>query len=259
MIYGMLDSRRLHLAIAVGLGLTCVVNVRSAERQNSSGPDGREFVVRLTPAAPSISTCHVVSFQTGPFGGYGGNFSVSDLDRGALRIRTGVGGQPAATLKIAIWCRGRAMATLNISSLPSSTFEATVTLTPLAEQPMTGHLLPSTDGVSLTGATLHAYYNAPWLCGFFGLPDCMVPQWEVAVERIRMDRTFRLMVPDFAHDPIVLSPAPGWGNLPDGFRLRAERDVAPYDYWLEPDDAAPGTIIPVAARYPELILHPRRH
>jgi len=151
------------------------------------------------------------------------------------------------------------MATLNISSLPSSTFEATVALTPLAEQPMTGHLLPSTDSVRLTGATLRAYYNAPWLCGFFGLPDCMVPQWEVAVERVRADGTFRLMVPDFAHDPIVLSPTPGWRNLRDGFRLRAERDVAPYDYWLEPNDDAPGSIIPVAARYPELILRPRRN
>jgi len=207
------------------------------------------------------SSCHVESFQTGPFGGYGygGDFSVSDLDRGALRIRTGVGGRAAETLKIAVWCRGHAMALLNITSLASSTFEAAVSLTPIPEQPMTGYLLPSTDGVSLAGATLHVYYSAPWLCGFFGLPDCMVPEWEVAVDRIRTDGTFRVMVPGFAHDPIVQAPAPGWTALPDGFRLQADRDVAPYNYWLEPDGAAPGTIIPVAANYPELILRPRRH
>lgn len=246
------------MAIAVGLGLICFVNVRAAGRQPSSGrPDGREFVVRVTPADP-ISTCHVQSFQTGSFGGYG-DFSNAEPDRGAFRIRTGIGGQPAATLKVAIWCRRHAMATLNITSLASSTFEAPVSLAPLAEQPLTGHLLSSTDGVSMAGATLHVYYSAPWLCGFFGLPDCMVPQWEVAVDRIRTDGTFRLMVPDFAHDPIVQAGAPGWTSGPDGFRLRADRDVAPYNYWLDPDGAARGTIIPVAANYPELILRPRPH
>jgi len=256
----MLDSRPLRLAaIAVGLGLTCVVNVRSAGQQQPIGrPAGREFVVRVTPTA-SIRTCHVESFQTGPFGGYGGGFTVSDLDRGALRIRTGVGGQPAATLKIAMWCRGHAMATLTIASLASSAFEATVSLTPLAEQPMSGHLLPSSDGVSMAGATVHVYYSAPWLCGFFELPDCMVPRWEVAGDRVSTDGTFHLMVPDFARDPIAQAPAPGWPSLPDGFSLRADRDVAPYNYWLEPDDATAGMIIPVAARYPELILRPRRH
>jgi len=103
------------------------------------------------------------------------------------------------------------------------------------------------------------YYSAPWLCGFFGLPDCMVPQWEVAVDRVRMDGTFGVMVPDFAHDPIVQAPVPGWTSGPDGFRLRADRVVAPYNYWLEPDGAAIGRIIPVAVSYPELILRPRRH
>ena len=247
-------------AIALGLGLLCAANVHVAGRQLSIGvPDGREFVIHLTPAAASISTCHIESYQAGLFGGYGGSLPITDLDRGAIRIRTGVRGQPATTLKIAMWCRGYAMTTLTIGSLASSTFEATVSLTPLADLPMTGRVLPSADGVSLAGATLRVYYSAPWLCAFFGLPDCMVPQWEIAVDRIGPDDTFRVMVPDFAHDPIAQASAPGWTILPQGFRLRADRDVAPYNYWLELGDPASGATIPVAAGYPELILRPRRH
>jgi len=53
--------------------------------------------------------------------------------------------------------------------------------------------------------------------------------------------------------------AAGWRGGPDGFRVHADRDVAPYNYRLERDGDTFGANIPIAARYPELILRPRRH
>jgi hypothetical protein len=150
------------------------------------------------------------------------------------------------------------MATLTIASLQSSTFEAAVSLTSLAEQPMTGRVLPSPDGASMAGATLRVFYSATWPCAFFGFVDCLVQPWEVAVDRIKDDGTFRVLVPDFAHDPGVQALVSEW-KLRDGFRLRVDRKVAPYNYLLEPDGSSPWTQIPVAATYPELVLRPRRN
>jgi hypothetical protein len=244
------------VAFAVVMG--SAVSSQTPGPRSNGMPDGREFVVHVTPAV-SMSTCHVSSFQTGPFGGIG-RFSVNGPGDGVFGIRTGVGGQPAATLKIAMWCRGYAMATLNIASLPSSTFEAAVSLTPLAGQPMTGRVLPSPDGASMAGGTLRVFYTAPFLCAFFGLPDCGIPQWEVAVGKVDGDGTFRVLVPDFARDPAVKTSEPGWGSgNPGWFNLRVDREVEPHNYWLEPDGASPPTWIPVAATYPELALRPRRH
>jgi len=42
------------------------------------------------------------------------------------------------------------------------------------------------------------------------------------------------------------------------FSLRADRNVAPYDYWLEQKGATFGKVS-VASAYPSLVLRPRRH
>jgi hypothetical protein len=220
-------------------------------------PDGREFMLHVTPAA-ALNACVFNSFQTGAFGGYGSTL-VRNLGGGAFALRTGLGGKPATTLKIAMWCRGYGMALVDVAALESSTFERSISLTPRKELPMAGRLLPSSDGVSLAGATLRVYYNADWLCEFFNLADCMVPTWEVAVDRIADAGTFRVMVPDFAGDPVVAKSPGGTPRAsPGSFSLRADRNAAPYDYWLEREGATSGTVA-VASTYPSLVLRPRRH
>lgn len=219
-------------------------------------PDGREFVLRVSPPAP-MSSCAFQSFQTGSFGGYGG-LPVTDRGSGVFAITTGLRGQPATALKVAVWCRGFAMATIDISTLPSSSFESAVSLTPLPEIPMTGLVQASADDVSLAGASVRVYYTASWLCGFFNLPDCGVPTWEVGRDRIADDGTFRVMVPDFVRDPVAQMSTPGWPRIRGEFRLRAERTSAPFDYWLEQDGSG-GVVVAVAASYANLVLRPRRH
>ena len=245
------------ILFAAALGIHATSQTPTPPQTIPSEPDGREFMLRVTPP-PALNACVFNSFQTGAFGGYGGT-RVRNLGGGAFALRTGLGGKPATTLKIAVWCRGYGMALVDVAALESSTFERSLSLTPRKDLPLNGRLLPSPDGVSLAGATLRVYYNADWLCEFFNLADCMVPTWEVAVDRIADAGTVRVMVPDFAGDPVVAKSPAGTPRASTGsFSLRADRDVAPYHYWLEPE----GTTfrhVPVASAYPSLVLRPRLH
>ena len=217
-------------------------------------PDGREYRIHLPPAAAK-EDCFVRIHQTGPFGGYGyGGYDAKKLSDG-YTFRTGLKGKPASTLKVAMWCRGFGMAVVDEPSLGTSSFDKTLSLTPLKDIQMNGRLLTSADGVTLAGSTVRVWYVAHWLCEFFSLMDCGVPQWEVATATVALDQ-FELRVPDFAADPVVKKYT-GWPH-PGSFTFRADRAIAPYNYWLDTEQAKFGGI-PVAATYPPLIFRPRRH
>jgi hypothetical protein len=223
-------------------------------------PDGREFVVHVEPASAAAS-CWFHHVQYGAFGASGSGDG-RPISGGAFAIRTGIGDKPAKSLKVAVWCRGLGMALLDISALESSGYEQTLSLLPLKPIPLAGRALPSSDGVSLSNAELRVLYVAPWLCTFFNLMDCGVPQWNVATGRIATDGTFQVVVPDFAADPVIKKWAsePAILSGPGVFRLRADRSAAPYNYWLELDrNAAFGGAVPVAAAYPEMLFRPRRN
>lgn len=218
-------------------------------------PDGRPFILRVSPPAPK-SSCAFQSFQTGPFGGYGG-LPVTDRGGGVFAVTTGLRGQAATALKVAVWCRGFGMATIDITALSSSSFEAAVSLTPLPEIPMTGRVQMRAGDVSVAGASVRVFYSAPWLCGFFNLSDCGVPTWEVGQDRITDDGTFRVMVPDFVGDPVAQMSTAGWPRARGEFNLRVDRTSAPFHYWLVGDGSMSGAV-PVAAAYPDLVLSARR-
>jgi hypothetical protein len=154
------------------------------------------------------------------------------------------------------------MALLDIPVVETSGYEQTVSIAALKSIPVTGHVQPSADGVNLRGANVAAVYQARWLCGFFHEQDCLVPQWEVATASVGDDGSVRLMVPDFAADPVVTRWATatesGLGPFgPGGFTLQAHRSVAPHDYSLEHDREKFG-LIAIAPEYSALLLWPRR-
>lgn len=245
------------LTAAARVAVTGIIASQFLSQSLPTGlPDGREFVVQISPTV-SAGSCHVASLQSGEFGGIVGA-PVRDAGDGVLAIRTGVAGKPATSLKAALWCRGFAMALVDVALSESSTYRHLVRLSPIAPIEIAGQVQPPADGVSLAGATLRVWYVADWLCGFFNLQDCGVPQWEVAVGRIGPNGEFRIQVPDFFRDPTVRSQPlrPPFGS--GSFRLRADREVAPHHYWLEPAGAPPG-LVNVAATYPQLRWLPRRH
>jgi peptidyl-prolyl cis-trans isomerase A (cyclophilin A) len=89
-----------------------------------------------------------------------------------------------------------------------------------------------------------------------GLPEMPLPI-TLASGPIAADGSFKVSVPDFASDPSGRG-ASGGTNDRGGFRLRADRETAPFHYWLEREGDRLGQI-PVARDYRDLLLHPRRH
>jgi len=114
------------------------------------------------------------------------------------------------------------MVLVDVPSLEQSGWQAAIAPVPLRDIPLTGRVLPPDNGVSLSGATLRIYSSADWLCGFFGLFDCLVSSWEVATGRIADDGSFTVMVPDFTNVPQSV-------QLRVGPRVRAGSRSKPID------------------------------
>lgn len=233
----------------VTLLLCCALSVPlGAQVSPKPSPEGRGFTIRIEPASAAQS-CIFQTFQTGDFGGAGGSTWTRAAGAGAFVTATVGGDKPAKTLKVAVWCRGSAIALVDVPALETSAFERTITLTPLREIPLAGRVERATDGASLAGTELQVRYVAAWLCTFFALFDCLVPSWRVGAGPIAADGTFEVMVPDFANDPTIPKGPREIGEL----SLRAGGG----NYRLEPIGVS-SSVVPVATVYPRLLLQPRR-
>jgi hypothetical protein len=246
---------------AWALGALCLANAQTpaASISTEAGQaDGREYRLHIRPI-DSTTQCEFSWHQTGSPGGYGGGSTPKRLGPGEFALRTGHDGKPASTLKISVWCRGFGVALIDEPALATSSFEQTVTLTPLRELSMGARLLTSPDFETLATAKFRVLYQADWLCSFFDLMDCGVLMWEVANGSIANDNSLQVNLPDFASDAAVRkwSGAPPLGLDAGRFLIQVSRSTAPYDYWLDPD-AAKFHGIPVAAAYPPLFLRPRK-
>lgn len=246
-------------AIALSLGLSSTGAMESQQVSTPpSGGAGRDFIVRIDPPA-AASSCMFWYQETGRL--RTGSTDARPTGNGAFAIHVGTVSPAPTSLKVSIWCRGAAMAVVDVPAVETSGYERVVTVAPLTPIPLSGRVQPSPDGISLAGADLRVLYQADWLCSFFGGPDCGIPQWEVASGKVGADNSVRVMVPDFAADPVVTEWAkpPRYGLFgAGGFRLQVNRSVAPYTYWLEHGSGRFG-VIPIAAAYQNLLLQPRRH
>jgi hypothetical protein len=223
------------------------------------GGAGREFIVRIDPPV-AASFCTFWYEEFGPLRGTRG-VEARPAGNGAFAIHVGTVSPAPTSLKVSIWCRGAGMAVVEVPAVETSGYERVVTVAPLKPIPLSGRVQPSLDGVSLAGADLRVLYSADWLCSFFGRPDCGIPQWEVATGKVGADNSVRVMVPDFAADPVVTEWAKSQVfaiSSGGGFRLQVNRSTAPYAYWLDHGNGTLGAI-PIAAAYQNLLLRPRRH
>jgi hypothetical protein len=241
---------------------------REGQQLDFNGP---QFSFQFESGVP-VERCFIDAMQsTG--GGMGRSTSRPRASGSQIVVRTSIDrGLPPRALKAAMWCPGFGMALVDVPSLEQANFQTTVKLTPRPDVVLAGRVLPPADSVSLANATLRAYYEADWLCGYFEQTDCGVPQWEVTTGRVAADGSFRVMVPDFAGDPVVGTGGRHAGAWRAGaFWFRADRSQAPFHYRLTPDGdpcwagriEQPGSLpimpcgagtLPVAAEYRELIL-----
>ena len=205
------------------------------------------FVV-LLPDAAVPDTCKVHTFLVGDFGGYGSGRETRVLDPHSLALpTTNSEGRLARSLKAVIWCKDFGVALLDVPSLEQSGYRVTIAPAALKTLPIAGRVLPAESGQILAGLELRVFYEAGWMCDFFGLIDCMVPTFDLGTHRIGADGSFAFMVPDISGDPALVAYKTGL----DGFRMDILEVTPPYRrYWIE----SPGWRLKISASYPTPLL-----
>jgi hypothetical protein len=197
--------------------------------------DGRPFVVKL-PDAVSAEKCFVTSQQTGPAGGFSGTVS-TPVDRRTIEIPTG---KTFRTLKAIVWCRGYQTVTIDVPSLATSSFQATLILRPQSTLRITGRI-QSGAGADLSGQELQVGFDAPWQC--FEAPDCFFSPIPIASARISAGGAFVFDVPDVLTDPIVRTSA-----------YRGSFSMSVNAPSISPATIRLGPAVPVASSYPDSIV-----
>jgi len=227
--------------IAAAYGVALVLSMWPLSGQSlpgqSAGPppltwNPRPFVVRFPPGI-AISDCQNEVQQIGSFGGVTASLQLSRVAENVYSIPLGYEGQQPRALKAVFWCKGRGFATLDVPSLETSRWDATIEPPSIKMLVISGRVLAAPNGASLVGLDVTVVYNADWLCGFFNLPDCGVPQFKLAAARIGADGRFSFSVPDIQADPVVKSYN-GFVLGSGTFVIYTEELSPPFTtYWLE--------------------------
>ena len=234
--------RNIFLAAAV-LCILATPNVRAQRRPPRISPT---FRIHL-PEAVDTKGLVITYYLTGPFGGYGG-FVRTKAGVHEYEIDTSYEGKPARSLKAVIYCPGYQMETLDYPSL-AGLRERSAELRPksLATVPFSGRvLLPAR--LRAAEVRVEVSFGASWECEFFGLMDCLYAPYRVASAEVAEGGRFSVMLPDFAHDPVV-----GSYRRPGEFIFTASaREGGQRLFWLKPEGSSGANgSIPVAARYQE--------
>ena len=213
------------------------------------------FLIRLPPNA-RVDGCEVRTLQTGAFGGLAGQAAPPVIDGNTIRLATGRDDKPAKTLKVVVWCPGYGFGLIDEPALEHSKGETTIALKPLRDVEINARVLPAADARNLTGLQARVFYSAGWICDFFNLIDCGVPEWIIATPRVGVDGALRFSVPDLAADPAITA----YTDI-GAFRVDVLPDRPPYGtYVLEAEGDVRGSfgMITVAKRYPPIVmLRPR--
>ena len=137
-------------------------------------------------------------FLLGPFGGAGG-YIIAKPDVVSYRIETSVKATAAKQVKIVLYADG--CRTQKFVVLPKTpTEERNFDCEPLATVTLRG-VIANFRSSHNKDVWLEFDYLASWVCGFFGLYDCMVPTFRAATAIPQSDGSFSVVLPDFTQDP----------------------------------------------------------
>jgi hypothetical protein len=186
----------------------------------------RPFVVRFPPGI-AISDCQNYVQQVGGFGGVTARLELSRVAEGVHSIPVGLEGHQPRSLKAVFWCKGRGFATLDVPSLETSSWDATIDLPPIKTLMISGRVLAAPNGASLAGLEMTVFYHADWMCGFFNLADCGVPSFKLATARIATGGKFSFAVPDLHADPTA-KRYHGFATAPGTFVIFADEVSPPF-------------------------------
>jgi hypothetical protein len=104
----------------------------------------------------------------------------------------------ATTMKAVIWAKGCELQTYDLDLVHSAWRELTYECLAASTTMLTGRLQLN-DSLRNKPHQIAISYTAAWVCGFFELADCMVPQFHVATVNPAKDEAFMVDLPDFSH------------------------------------------------------------
>ena len=146
----------------------------------------------------------------GSFGGYG-SYVRSTANSSSYPIHASVNGKAADHVKIIVWAPGCNFETFDIPLEEGSDIQQPFLCAPLPNTILTGQIRPLSL-LRTKPAEVSIQYLAEWACDFFGLADCMVPQFDLGTVQPNDDGVFEIELPDFSADPVA-SGSGGWAEL----------------------------------------------
>ena len=161
-------------------------------------PLSRRIHVHLPGGVPAKSV-DIVYFLEGPFGGHSAQVQPQE-DQWVYTIPMSTKELAATRMKAVIWAKGCELQTYDLDLLHSAERELRYECIAPSSVLLTGRLLLN-DSLRKKPHQIAISYAASWVCGFFGLGDCMVPGFRVDTVTPTDDETFTVELPDFSRVP----------------------------------------------------------
>jgi len=178
--------------------LSCVLLVIATLAAAQQTAPSKRIRVHLPASVPAKSVV-IVYFLGGPFGGHSAQVQPRE-DKLVYTLPMSTKELAATRMKGVIWAKGCELRTYDLDLLHSAERELTYECLVPSSVVLTGRLHLN-DSVRKKPHHIAITYGASWVCGFFGLGDCMVPGFRVGTVTPADDETFTVELPDFSHIP----------------------------------------------------------
>lgn len=182
------------LSLLLGLALSaCVTGLPKPNHSIDSS------VSISLPTGIASENVQIIYHMTGSFGGRGG-YVKPQRDLHSYQIETSAEGRPAESIKILVYATGCNFQTFDLVLSRDSAVHKEFVCDVLPEVRLRGQV--PEELIRGRKAELMIIYTAHWACDFFGLVDCTVPQFQIALVSLDESATFRVSLPDFGiRDP----------------------------------------------------------
>jgi hypothetical protein len=238
---------RVLVANLILLWAACTARAQTPEPQHP-------LFVTLPPGVPSEKV-HINYVLGGRFGAYGG-YVRPIANANSYSIPTSVEGKPAERIQMVAWAPGCETRTFNVKlpERPYNEVQFGCTILPMVT--LTGRIHP-VDLIQGKPSEVSIWYLADWECKFFGLADCMVPQFEVAIVKPDANGFFEVELPDFSSDSIA-GDTKRWEGFAGEFLLvlretKTWNPIASLQAELS-DFRTPGGRLKIMAAYPSDLI-----
>jgi hypothetical protein len=240
-VYGR-KARSILLVLAIACACPCV----------AAAQELRGEVKVLVPAGVPSEKLAINYYLEGPFGGYE-PYVWPAPNSPAYVFSTVVNGKQATSLKMAVSAPGCETKIFQRKLPADSRLEIPYLCEVLPTIKLSGRIEPLAL-VHKDSIELSVRFQASWLCNFFRLADCMVPQIDLGSVIPDDKGMFQLDLPDVTADPVLVRYKYGENSGEFDFTLRSGSWSAELKPALESLQGASGRLKPRSAYPSDLIF-----